>query len=1021
MSEPFRLPDGGRIDRSRRLAFTFDGRGYSGFAGDTLASALLANGVRLVARSMKYHRPRGIMTAGVEEPNALLTIGDGELATPNMKATEVALYDGLAARSQNVWPTLAYDAGAVNQWLAPLLPAGFYYKTFMASQGFWQHLAEPFIRRAAGFGQAPGRADADSYDHRHVHADVAIVGGGPAGLAAALVAARAGLRVVLADMGSGLGGSLLYRDGEIDGRPARQWLEAACQELEASPAVRLLRRTVVTGHYDQGYLVAVERRREPGLRASGRGGPAERVWHVRASRVVLATGAHERPLVFPDNDRPGVMLAGAALSYLRQHAVAVGRAPLVFTQNDTAYETAFALARSGWSRVAAIVDTRTEPTPHLLAEAEGLGIRVERAAVVVGVKGRAGVQSAEIMTLAPDGGAVRGEARAVDCDSILVSGGWSPAAHLFAHVGGKLVWDEAAHCFRPERPVTGVALAGAVNATFALADVLAEGRAAGAGTNAPAGAPGGAQGGASGPSAAPLWQVPLPRSRTKKARKAFVDLQNDTTAGDIQLAAREGYAAVEHMKRYTLTGFGTDQGKLGNVNGLAILAAATGRSIGATGHTTFRPPYVPVSFGALAGVERGDLLDPVRRTPLHAWHRAHGAVFEDVGQWKRPWYYPKSGEDMHAAVARECAAVRTAVGLLDASTLGKIDVRGPDAGRFLDMIYTGRMSNLGVGRVRYGVMCKEDGMVFDDGTVTRLAEDRFLVTTTTGGAARVLDWLEEYLQTEWPSLRVYANSLTEQLATIAVAGPKSRELLARVSRGVDLAAETFGFMTCREGEVAGVGARLMRISFSGELGFEIVLPAGSAMAVWEALMTAGKDLGITPYGTEAMHLLRAEKGYIIVGQETDGTQTPFDLGLGWLVAMAKPDFIGKRSYARDDTRREDRKQLVGLLPDDATLVLPEGAQLVETPVKLADVPRFRPPDTGGPIYVDGEPVPVPMLGHVTSSYASAALGRSFALALVKGGRQRHGQTLYAPLETRTVACRIVDPVLYDPEGKRRDG
>ena len=1019
MPRGFRLAEGGLIDRGKPLAFTFDGRHYQGFEGDTLASALLASGVRILARSMKYHRPRGIMTAGPAEPSAMVTVGKGAAATPNLKATEVALFDGLVASSQNAWPSAAFDLGAVASLGARFMPAGFYYKTFMPNRAFWTSVAEPLIRRAAGFGKAPSGLDPDRYDHRHVHADVLIVGAGPAGLMAALAAGKSGARVILADRAETFGGSLLPSSPRIGGLPALEWAKQCEAQLASLKPVRRLPRTTVTGLYDHGYALALQR-------ASPRGGAyRERLWHIRAKRIVLATGEEERPLVFPDNDRPGVMLASAARVYLERHGVLAGRSPVIFTNGDAAYDTAFAFARAG-AKPKAIVDLRATIAERLSSEAETQGIQLLTGASIVAVSGRRQVRGVTVKAISPGGRGVGGPSTRIGCDAIFVSGGTSPVLHLFAHLQGRLAWDETAQCFRAAAPLPNVTIAGGANAARSLRLALEEGGAAGASSATGAGyaaaleaAPEVAESEPGKPE--PIIVAPGSRRIERSKGKQFIDYQNDTTAADILLAAREGFASVEHMKRYTLTGFGTDQGKLGNVNGIAVLAAATGRGIGETGHTTFRPPYTPVSFGALAGYERGDLLDPVRVTPMHDWHSANGAAFEDVGQWKRPWYFAKAGEDMETAVRRECLAVREAVGVLDASTLGKIDCVGPDAAAFLDRIYTNVMSSLPVGSVRYGLMCKEDGMVLDDGTVARIAPDRFLVTTTTGGAARVLDWLEEYQQTEWPHMKVYFTSVTEQWATVAVAGPKARALLERISSGIDLDPKHFPFMTFKEGAVAGIAARVFRISFSGELSYEINVPWWNGHKLWTAVMEAGRDLGVTPYGTETMHVLRAEKGFIIVGQETDGTVTPYDLGLGGLVSKKKKDFIGRRSFDRDDTRRTNRKQLVGLLPEDASFILPEGAQMVERRVHLADVGQFSPPDDGGPIYRDGATSPVPMLGHVTSSYFSPSLGRSFALALMKGGRAKTGSTVYLPLEGRTIAARVVEPVFYDKENKRRDG
>ena len=1002
-AQSHRLPAGGRIDRDRPLAFTFNGRPYQGYAGDTLASALLANGVALLARSFKYHRPRGILSAGVEEPNAVVELESGARARPNPRATEIELYDGLRAASVNCWPGVGFDLGAVGDRFSRLMPAGFYYKTFMWPRRLWGTY-EYLIRHAAGLGRAPDGADPDRYDRMHAHCDVLVAGGGPAGLAAALAAGRTGARVILAEQDSAFGGALLGHPEVIDGAPAQEWVAAAVAELEATDEVRLLSRGTVFGYYDHNFLAVLQRITDHLGPAAPPHLPRQRLWKVRAKQVVLATGAIERPLVFADNDRPGIMLAGAAQTYVNRYAVRPGRRAVVFTNNDSAYAAALDLDAAGID-VAAVVDLRSRPQGTLPARARARGIEVLGGSAVVAVRGAKRVAAIEVMTLNDAADGVRGRPRRIDCDLLCASGGWNPTVHLFSQSGGRLTYDEAHACFLPGRSVQAERSAGAAGGAFDLGECLAQGFAAGA---AAAGEAGFRQhtGGPALPGAAPLeeeppravWTVPGLRAR-RAGRSHFVDLQYDVTAADIALAAREGFRSIEHVKRYTTLGMGVDQGKTGNVAGLAILSEVLGAGVPSVGTTTFRPPFTPVTYGALAGRDVGALADPVRRTPMQRWHEEAGAVFEDVGQWRRPRYYPRPGEGMREAVSRECLAVRNAAGILDASTLGKIDVQGPDAVNLLDRVYTNAWDRLEVGRCRYGMMLGEDGMVMDDGVTARSGQHHYLMTTTTGNAARVLVWLEEWLQTEWPGLEVYLTSVTEQWATATIAGPKVRELLAALTSDIDLNAEAFPFMAVRQGTVAGVPARVFRISFTGELSYEINVPAGYGMALWRALMTAGGRHGITPFGTEAMHLLRAEKGYIMVGQETDGTVTPVDLGMAWILDKEK-DFIGRRSLSRPDTMREDRKQLVGLMTEDPGTVLPEGAQIV-------DEPRPRPP--------------MAMIGHVTSSYHSATLGRSIALALLRAGRRRHGETVHVPLPGRTVRATVCDPRFYDPEGGRLHG
>jgi len=989
-----RVGEGSVVDRSRVLRFRFNGREYSGHPGDTLASALLANGVRLVARSFKYHRPRGIVAAGVEEPNALVQLGRGPASTPNLKATEIPLHEGLEAASVNCFPSLDHDVGAVNARLARLMPAGFYYKTFFGSPRLWHHVLEPAIRRAAGWGRAPAGEDPDAYERINAHCDVLVVGAGPAGIMAARAAAEAGARVILADENEALGGSLLDRRISLGGMSGPAWVSAQIGALAGR--VRLLPRTTVFGYYDGNYLAALERCEGDAVR--------QRLWHLRAGAVVLATGAHERPLVFANNDRPGVMLAGAVQAYLNRWGVLAGRRLVLFTNNDRAYEAVLE-ARAAGAASALVVDARPAPEGPLVQAAREQGIEVLAGQAVVDTEGGAALRAVRIAALDADRGRTAGTARRIACDLLAVSGGYSPAVHLHTQAGGRLVYDEASACFRPGPIAQAARSAGGCNGAFTLAAAFEEGRDAGRAAAPGAGVPAPqielpATDELRAEPPMPLWLVPG-RGEGAHLGKHFVDLQNDTSAADIHLAAQEGFESVEHMKRYTLAGFGTDQGKTSNINALAILAGRLGLPVGEVGTTTFRPPYTPVTFAAMAGPDRGELFDPVRHTAMQAEHRAAGAELEDVGQWRRPWYYPAPRETMASAVSRECRAVRSGVGMLDASTLGKIEIQGPDAAELLNRVYINRWDNLAAGRVRYGVMLGEDGMVLDDGTTARLDEHRYLMTTTTAGAARVLDHLEDYLQTEWPALRVRLTSVTEQWATVALAGPHSRKVLARLAPALDCSAAGFPFMSWRQAAVAGLPARVFRVSFTGELQYEINVPWQFGGALWEAVAAAGADLGICPYGTEAMHVLRAEKGFIIVGQDTDGAQTPADLGMSRMVSTAK-DFIGRRSLARADCLREDRQQLVGLLGPASGLVIAEGTQLV-LPGTAADPP------------------PVPMHGFVTSSYWSDALGRNICLALVAAGRRRHGETLHAAAPQGAVPVTLCDPVFYDPEGRRRDG
>lgn len=1002
MTQACRFASGGRVDRTRVLSFTFNGKRYLGYAGDTLASALLANGVHFVARSFKYHRPRGILTAGVEEPNALVQLETGARTEANLRATQIELYDGLCASSVNAWPSLRYDCGALGGFFSRLLVAGFYYKTFIYPKFLWDRLYEPVLRRMAGMGCSPHSSDPDTYDRLNLHCDVLIAGGGPSGIAAALAAGRAGAHVVIADEQNEFGGRLLSSRETVDGRPAGEWVSSALEELGSMPNAVLLPRTTVFGYYDNNYLTLVERRTDHLAPAVGSEISRQRLWHIRAKEVVLATGAHERPLVFNGNDRPGILLASAAETYVNRYAVRAGSRAVVFTNNDSAYHAALALADAG-VRVAAIVDVRSRPDGEAPEKARQRGLSIMDRHVIVATHGRHRVRAVEVMQRHGEG--VGGSIRRIECDLVVMSGGWSPAVHLFSQAQGKLRFEDCIAAFVPQDTNLGKRSVGAARGSFALRDCLTEGFAAGAAAAADAGFEKPAQRAVPSVQVAveapleALWLVPSDRS-PKRSVKQFIDFQNDVTANDIHLAVREGLDQIEHAKRYTTAGMGTDQGKVGNIAALALVSQAVGRKIAETGTTTFRPPYSPVVFGAIAGRERGDLLLPTQITPMHGWHVAAGAVFEDVGQWKRPRYYPVGNEDMDAAVRRECHAVRSSLGVQDVTTLGKIDARGRDVAKFLDLIYTNLFSNLGINRCRYGVMCGDDGMVFDDGVTTRLADDHFYMTTTTGGAARVMERLEEWLQTEWPDFQVHLTSVTDQWSAAAIAGPRARELMHELAPDLAVDDQSFPFLTMREATVAGIPARVFRISFSGELSYEINVTARFGLALWTTILKRGAKYDITPYGTETMHVLRAEKGFIIVGQDTDGTTTPIDLGMDWIVSKKKKDFIGKRSLSRPEMVRPDRKQFVGLLMEDPAVVLPEGTQL--TPGAS----------------VAGH---APMIGHVTSSYWSPALNRGFALALVERGRDRIGSSITAELDTGRIPVSVVSPQLFDREGARQHG
>ncbi|MBF2714924.1 sarcosine oxidase subunit alpha [Agrobacterium vitis] len=997
MSGANRIPGKGRLTPARTARFTVDGRILTAIEGDSVASALLANGIHLVGRSFKYHRPRGILTAGPEEPNALLDISrDSARRQPNVRAPVQEVFDGMRVQTQNRWPSLSMDIGAVNDLLSPFFAAGFYYKTFMWPASFWHKIYEPIIRRAAGLGVAPTEDDTDHYANRYAHCDVMVVGGGVAGLTAALAAAETGASVIICDEQPEMGGAFHYDTGAvIDGQNGYDWAQATVTRLEAMDNVTVLTRTTAFGYYNHNFLGLAERITDH-IAKPAKGLPRERLWQVRAKKVVLATGAIERHMVFANNDRPGIMLASAARTYLNHYGVAVGAKVAVYTAHDSAYEAAIDLKKAG-VQVVAIIDCRRNPGASVLADAKAAGIEVLNEHCVLDTAGRLRLKS---ITIASKGGFDR---RKLAVDALLMSGGWTPSVHLFSQSRGKLRFEAATQRFLPDIYVQDSICVGACNGTDDLSELLAEAYASGARLAKDAGAEGESCSAPSGANAF-AWTGGMigaaEGAGPDEAVKAFIDFQHDVCAKDIRLAVREGMHSIEHIKRFTTNGMASDQGKLSNMHGLAIAAEMLGKEIPQVGLTTFRAPYTPVTFGTLINHSRGDLFDPTRKTPMHDLETSLGADFEDVGNWKRAWYYPKPGEDMHAAVNRECKTVREVAGVFNASTLGKIEVVGTDAAKFLNLIYTNPWDSLKPGKCRYGIMTRDDGFIYDDGVVGRLAEDRFHVTTTTGGAARVLNHMEDYLQTEFPELNVWLTSASEQWAVIAVQGPKAREIIEPFVEGIDISNEAFPHMSVAEGTFCGVPTRLFRVSFTGEVGFEINVPSDYGASVLETVWKRAETMGACLYGTETMHVLRAEKGYIIVGQDTDGTLTPDDANYGWAVSKKKADFVGIRGLKRPDLVQEGRKQLVGLKTKDPIEVLEEGAQIVANP---------------------NQPKPMTMLGHVTSSYWSENLGQSIAIATVAGGRARMGETLYVPMPDKTIAVEVTDMVFYDKEGSRIHG
>jgi sarcosine oxidase subunit alpha len=989
--QAFRLDGGGLIDRATALRFSFDGRQFTGHAGDTLASALLANGVHLVGRSFKYHRPRGIFTAGSDEPNALVELRSGARREPNTRSTTVELYDGLEASSQNRWPSLEFDLMAINSLFAPMLGAGFYYKTFMWPAAFWEKVYEPLIRRAAGLGRASRLPDPDTYEQAYAFCDVLVIGAGPAGLAAALTAGRAGARVILCDEDSRPGGRLLSERCEIDGEPGHVWADAALAELESMPGVRVMPRSTVFGVYDGSTYAIVERVTDH-LPVPSPHQPRQRLWRIVAPRAVLAAGAAERPIVFPGNDRPGIMLASATRTYANRFAAVPGKRVAVFTSGDDGWRTAVDLAAAG-VEVVALIDSRPHPAAELHTRLPA--VRVMQRSQVVATAGGHRLGSVTVRS----GGATE----TLVADALAVSGGWNPAVHLTCHLGGRPAWSEALAAFVPGTGLPpGMTVAGAANGAMTLARCLADGTQAGSDAAAATGhsppRPLAALRADDEPCAvAPLWHV------AGATGKAFVDLQHDVTADDIALAHREGFGAVEHLKRYTTLGMATDQGKTSNLPALGIMAALAGRSIPDTGTTTFRPPYTPVAIGALTGHHRGQDFRPTRRTPTHGWAAGQGAVFVETGLWLRAQYFPRPGEtDWLATVSREVGTVRSAVGFCDVSTLGKIDVQGPDAGAFLDRLYINTFSTLPVGRARYGVMLREDGFVMDDGTTARLAPDRFFMTTTTANAARIYQHMQFCHQVLWPALDVQFTSVSDQWAQFSIAGPRARELLALVvDAPFDVSNAAFPFMAAAEATVqGGVPARVFRISFSGELAYEIALPARYGEAFAARLMQLGRRLGVTPYGTEALAVMRIEKGHV-AGNEIDGRTTARDLGLGRMLSTKK-DCIGRVMAGRPALLDPDRPAFVGFKPVDPAARLRAGAHLI---------PRHAAATAAND------------QGVMTSVAFSPTLGHWIGLGLIARGPQRLGEIVRAvdPVRGADIEVEIAAPCFIDPEGVRQRG
>lgn len=968
-----RLATGGNIDRRQPIAFRWSGRNLKGYAGDTLASALMANGISIVGRSFKYHRPRGLIAAGLEEPNAIVQVETGEATIPNLKATHVELYEGLIANPVNASPSVDFDLLAVNGLFKRFIPAAFYYKTFKWPNWHW---FEPSIRNAAGLGKAPEGRDPDRYEHRFAYTDTLVIGSGAAGLAAAQGAAASGETVLLVEAEPDFGGGLLAESDTIHGVTPRTWRDDALALLTNYPNVTMLNRTMAFGFYDHGLIGLCERVTDH-LPPHQRRGPRQRLWKVRAGRVVLATGAFERPIPFAGNDLPGVMLASAAKTYLLRYGVTPGQRVVVATNNDSAYQTAFALHDAGIA-VAAIVDSRAGPGRFAAGAAER-GMTTILAAVPVEAKGRRRVKEVTVGRVG-DGKPIR----TIRCDTALMSAGWNPAVHLHSQSGGSLAFEPSLAAFLPGQSAQSATNVGAAAGYFDLEAAIASGRAAGTGHAAPALDP------------QPVGPTLQFADGDARAAQAWVDFQNDVTAGDVQIAARENFRSVEHLKRYTTLGMASDQGKTSNVTGIQILSGLTGKPPQAIGTTKFRPPFDPVTIGGFAGPAIGENLAPLSKTASHEAAVSAGASMEQYGAWLRAAFFAPAGEDEHEAVAREVLAVRNDVGLFDASPLGKIEVKGPDAAEFLQRIYVNDVRNLKVGRCRYGLMLSEHGIVYDDGVFARIADDHFLVGTTSGHASAVTDILIEWLQCEWVDLKVLVENVTTNWAVMNIAGPAARSVFAALGSDIDLSREAFPHMHYRQGNVGGVPARIQRVSFTGELSYEISVPWQYGQGLWDALMREGAAYGITPFGIEALMAMRIEKGFLHVGSDTDGTTMPQDVGFGAVVAKKPDDFIGRRSTMCPDGLRLDRRQLVGLETLDGDVPLETGAHVL--------APYARTPGATE--------------GWVTSSVRSPTLNRPVALALIERGEARVGETVQVWNLHRARPARIADPRFYDSAGDR---
>ncbi len=995
MSQKYRLDNIGYINRDKKISFTFNGKKYFGYEGDTLASALLANGIHLVGRSFKYHRPRGFFGAGVDEPNAKVQLYKGAKTEPNANATEVELVEGLIVKSQNCWPSVSFDFGAINNLFQKFFPAGFYYKTFMWPKSFWYKVYEPIIRKAAGLGVAPLKPDPDRYEHKYEYCDVLIAGSGPSGLASALAAAKNGARVILAEDKSRFGGSLLVDEVTIGNKKGKEWADEAISQLKSMPNVIVKNRSQVFGYYDHNMMVMVERTRDH-IENPNKFTPRQKLWYIRAKEIVISTGSLERPLIFGNNDRPGILLSSAAKEYLKVYGVLVGRKPIIFTNNDSAYDTAIEFKKNGINPL--VVDTRTNSDSSVISEAKNLNIDIKFSHGIANTKGYLKVNSAIIGKFNSDKSSYE-NLEEVSCDCICVSGNWTPTVHLSSQSGNKLKFNETIDAFIPNQSRQKESTIGSANGSFTLKQALEDGFNKGfelsnkiTNKNSKSTAPTSNE--RSYGEHDKFWCMPLPKN---KHYKRFVDFQNDVAVSDIELAVREGFRSIEHVKRYTTLGMATDQGKTSNLNGLQLVSNIEGKIVPEVGHTTFRPPYTAVTIGTIVGREVGKHYRPTRKSPMHEWHEKNNAVFVDAGLWLRPRYYKQGNESLEEAAKREANNVRKNVGVCDVTSLGKIDIKGPDTAEFLNRIYTNAWMKLPVGKARYGVMLREDGIVFDDGTTTRISENHFHMTTTTAQAVNVLAHLEYYLQVVWPELNVNVLSTTEQWAGAALAGPNSRELLSKLFPETNILNEALPFMGYKESDLFDVPARIFRISFSGELAYEINVESSYGTFMWEKIIEFGQEMNIEPYGTEALSTLRIEMGHV-AGSELDGRTIPYDVSLEGMLSKKK-DFIGKRSLTREAFLNPKREKVVGVIPLDKKTTIPEGSHLVK----------------------DGNASsPNPKLGHVSASCWSVEYNNPFSLAIIQDGKNRIGEKLYAvsPLNNKNIAVEIVSSHYVDPKGER---